>query len=431
MSKSLSDRLRRPLLWWLLLAGVVVCFQGERLLRNLRPPPDRPMDFFQDWASAKNFLAGRPVYELHVVTTSLYLQCPAVADERSRIEINAHPPPAVLVVLPFAGLSYQNAHLLWNLLSLTALAASVLILWRSLGLPLGLWTPILAVAVLTSHPLQQQLIQGQWNLVLLLLLVLVWAGDRAGRTVGPGLCLGLAAALKLFPAFLVLYFLAARRWRAAFVAVGTFVLLNALAALLLGFPTYRDYITKALPQVQAWRGSACNCSVTGFFCQLFDPGTKGRDSLPLLHAPEAARSAILVVVGAIALTITFAAARARTPRECDGAFAMAVIGMVLASPTSWESYALLLLLPLALLWADAPASGLWRGTFWALAALCWLKPGCFFLPSGQLAPWWYAATVIAICFYARVALFMWASFRQLQRKEATLWLPRSAAAKDP
>src|SRR5437763_967461 len=58
---------------WVTLAVVVCALQGPSFVRSLRPPPDRGLDFFQDWASARNRLEGLPVYTRHEVTAQRYL----------------------------------------------------------------------------------------------------------------------------------------------------------------------------------------------------------------------------------------------------------------------------------------------------------------------------------------------------------------------
>ena len=95
---------------------------------------------------------------------------------------NPHPPASVLLALPFGLFDYPQGLVAWTLLSLAALAASLLIIVRQPGLGYTWFAllPILTV-VLNSNPLRQQLHHGQLSLFLLLLITGAWAAERTGR----------------------------------------------------------------------------------------------------------------------------------------------------------------------------------------------------------------------------------------------------------
>src|SRR5262249_14349123 len=173
---------RRSVFLWLLLAGLAVLWRGPSLAATLRPEryEDRLLvpDFFQEWASARNRLTGLPVYTSQEEAFRRYLGLERRPDDHNFIRINAHPPPAVLLALPLAGLDFADAFTAWNLLSLAALAASVGLIVRQVPLPGWSWLPILTLLVV-GNPLHHQLLHGQLNLVLLLLLTGAWAADRA------------------------------------------------------------------------------------------------------------------------------------------------------------------------------------------------------------------------------------------------------------
>ena len=101
--------------WWIwgLLAMLTWLAYGPAYLETMQPDDRRLVDFFQDWASARNHFEGLPVYERHEVTIPRYLGYEAKID----IPRNAHPPTSVLLVLPFACLDFPTALLTWNTLS--------------------------------------------------------------------------------------------------------------------------------------------------------------------------------------------------------------------------------------------------------------------------------------------------------------------------
>src|SRR5271166_4993459 len=87
----------------------------------------KPRDFTQEWASARNYFTGMPIYENQGKTLFHYLGYVNPKGE-DMLDLNAHPPASVLLCLPFAALDYSTAFLLWNLLSLAALVASIYLL---------------------------------------------------------------------------------------------------------------------------------------------------------------------------------------------------------------------------------------------------------------------------------------------------------------
>src|SRR5581483_7187098 len=109
--------------------------------------------------------------------------------------------------LPFAGLNFADSFALWNILSLVSLAASAWLILYQLGMPFSLWDLLpAATLLLLCHPFWHQMVHGQMNFMLLLLLTGTWAADRTGRPIWAGVLLAVAAAIKIYPAFLLLYF---------------------------------------------------------------------------------------------------------------------------------------------------------------------------------------------------------------------------------
>src|SRR5579885_1788241 len=108
---------------WLALAIWLVLLRGPRFLDNIRaaPPQEIVPDFFQEYASARNWLEGLPVYADLRDTAPRYLGAP-LEGRRSDVVLNAHPPTSVLLALPLSWLEFADAFLIWNIVSLAALA---------------------------------------------------------------------------------------------------------------------------------------------------------------------------------------------------------------------------------------------------------------------------------------------------------------------
>ncbi len=248
------------------------CKLGPEYARAMRPRAFPNPDFFQDWASARNHRTGRPVYSPHTATIPLYLGRPAAGVE-CEAPYNAHPPPSVLMTLPLARLSFTDAMLAWNLVSLAAMAAGLAILAAGLRVR-GKWVAPALVLMPLGLPVYGNLQQGQLTPLLFAMIAAAWAMDRARRPTAAGFLIGTAAALKLFPAYLVIVFAARRSWRALLAAGTSFVAWNLAAVLVLGWRPYRDYLHVVLDQQELVRSWACNLSLAGFWHKLFDPAAE-------------------------------------------------------------------------------------------------------------------------------------------------------------
>jgi hypothetical protein len=331
-----------------LIAGLVAwCKLGPEYARAMRPRAFPNPDFFQDWASARNHRIGRPVYSPHTETIPLYLGRPAAGVEREAT-YNAHPPASVLITLPLARLSFADAMLAWNLVALAALGVGLAILAAGVRLP-GHWVPAVLVLLPLGLPVYGNLQQGQLTPLLFAMIAAAWALDRTGRPAGAGLMVGTAAALKLFPAYLVVVFAVRRSWRALVAAGASFAAWNLAAVLVLGWRPYRDYLHVVLHQQELVRSWACNLSIAGFWHKLFDPAAEAALAPCLWHSPALARWGIAASDLAITAVAAAVVHRARAPEQREIAFATAVSAMLLVSPVTWDISMLLLLLPIAVL----------------------------------------------------------------------------------
>jgi hypothetical protein len=338
------------------------------------------------------------------------------------VQINAHPPASVLASLPFAPLEYGHAYLAWNVASLAALCTSLWLMMRTRGLGYSAWALLpIGCLVLTSNSLAQQVNQGQWNLFLLLLFVLAWYADRHDRPMTAGTLVGVAAAVKIFPAFLGLYFLMRRKWDAVAGCFFGFVMANFATGILLGWQSYVDYVKVVLPQVGRYRDWWPNASVAGFFDKLFH-APSGHVQM-LWDAPQVARVGFALAALFITIFTAWSCRDASSRREADQAWGICVIAMLLLSPITWDHYFLLLLLPLLALWRSLPSTRVNR-SFLVVAAIGLLVVNPHWIwdatiaGNGELprdpalapsvATAWQTVTVISYQFYLLLGLFVFA-----------------------
>jgi hypothetical protein len=350
---------------------VLLGVAGFSFAKAFRPPEGYVGDFTQDWLSARDYLEGRPAYGDLLDSVRRHLGEPPPG----YLRWNAHPPGSVVLVLPLARLSHVEAFFIWNIATFTLFAIAIWIaamelgvrpVWKAAAIAAG----VCAVGA-TCYPLSHQVSLGQFNCLLAFLITLAWMADRRGYWWLAGVAVGIAMAIKLFPGFLLLYFLVTRKWRSLVIAIGIFLLVNGLAVALFGVETFQTYTREVIPAVSADYATRWNnISAPAFWLRLFDPAPVSNVE-PVVHSPLVgklfAHAAQLVIVACVG----WAGWRSRTTPARDRAFATAVAGMLLVSPITWPHSLVMLVVPLAVLIAENPR-GVWRLLLVACVAVMWL-----------------------------------------------------------
>jgi hypothetical protein len=134
-------------------------------------------------------------------------------------------PFAAIVFVPVAALPLAVARVLWDLVSVVALAYSCTLVVKLAGYrPSKIMVAGVVAAAMALDPVWETLFLGQINLILLaLILTDIWLVSRGSSRLAVGVGVGIAAAIKLTPAIFIVFFLLARRPKAAFVAAGAFI----------------------------------------------------------------------------------------------------------------------------------------------------------------------------------------------------------------
>ena len=271
-----------------------------------------------------------------------------------------YPPTFILAILPFAAaLSPHAASLAWIALLNLAFVAGVAILpvrretrWAVLLLAGLSWPYLYAVKL------------GQLGPLLFLLYAIAWRW--ADRPAAAGLSAALGTAAKLQPLLLFGWALATRRFRAVAVGLGILVAGALLASVVAGPGAWQDWLglisrvgSNALtsPQVLSIGAIAYRAGV----------------GLPIASLVQWGSAA---AAGAVALV-----AWVRYPAPI--AIVVTAVASVLVSPIVWAHYAVILLLPVALL--------LERRQWWAAAlpVVSWLPVDAIYpvvFAIGLLAP---------------------------------------------
>jgi hypothetical protein len=318
--------------------------------------------------------------------------------------------------------------------------------------------------LLLCGPLRHHTHLGQFSLVLLLLLIGTWAAARTGRTGWAGALLGVAVTIKLFPAFLFLYFATRRQWKAVLTGLLTVGFLTVATLAITGPAAGVTYAREVLPSLKRYHSSWHNLSFAGYFNRLFDPyvqpepgqvsalpaeeetraaagGAEGGPevvdrmevyrTVPLWRNHLLAQAGIVLSCSVVTSLCAWASWRSRSLAQADRAFALFLVGMLLVSPITWDHYLLILLMPWALAWVSLPASALARGLFLALSAVLWTLPplvwgiGLSVVPVNHRPTWdtatpWHSLTLLSFHCYALLGLFtfLWLLWRKASPAEA-------------
>jgi hypothetical protein len=247
----------------------------------------------------------------------------------------------------------------WDVVNLLSLGAGVLVIVRERGARPGVWQLCtLFVLLALWPPLQRALLEGQVSPLLFLLFALAWRWARGGRSALAGGALGLAAALRLFPAFAVVYFFLRRDWRACFAAVAVFIGCSLLALPFAGVDGYLAYVTREAPANSAeWIHHPHNTSLSGLAHLLF---TGSFELPPVVSAPGLATPfAVLLIAAVLGVLVWRTLLGRQRPFAADERTFLAYVpAMLLVSPMTWLYYHVILLLPVLVLCVDIG----WLGT---------------------------------------------------------------------
>jgi hypothetical protein len=246
--------------------------------------------------------------------------------------------------------------------------------------------------------------------ILTLLLTLTWAFERTGRSSQAALLLGVAIAIKLFPAYLVVYYIARKQLQPLLTSALSFLLLTLATILLLGFDAYRDYLLVVLPRLGMFQGWGYNYSIAGFWHKLFDPAAELTLVPPLCPSLALARSATLLTNFAVTAMVIRVACRARSLIERDLAFASTITATLLVSPLTWDISLLLLLIPIAVIaHATTKSQSSWmRASFALILPIIWLPQPLLmklFSPFHRTTSVACILGPLSLKFYALLAIF--------------------------
>ncbi len=262
------------------------------------------------------------------------------------------PPFTALGLVPFALVarwSLAVAKALWATLNVLCLGWSLVLARRWTD---G-WAPVVLAVAAVGKPLQSNFEHLNITPILLGLVVATAADLRAGRETRAGAWLGLATAIKVFPALIFLYFVIARRWRGLLVGIAVAAGLTIGAMLPYG-------PAGAVRAVLAWARLGTEAATFG---------KVGTQSLPGFGAFFGWSPAAVAALAVACLAAAAPALRRAADDPLSGV-AMAALLAVLLSPIAWLYYHTLAFPGWIAALTRAPQSGpARRAALWGAAIL--------------------------------------------------------------
>ncbi len=348
--------------WRVIALALAALFVAVNTLHVLNPNKGGDADVF--FEGGRRFLHGLPLYEGSSAASGFI-----------------GPPFQAVFFAPLAAIDAVNrqlARVLWYAVNLVCLATGLrwtLLSWartrKSLGLPCGPWLPgLVAPLAAVLMPLQTNFEHQNMNALLLALLAAAMSYLMLGSAIVAGVLVGVATALKAFPALLIVYFGARRHWTACIAAIMTTIGLTFVPALMYGPAGSMEALATFWRIAgSGWPTRGNNQSLVAAITRWVEPSiSTGVDALS--DAPVAVGvfgiAALALVVAAVPVLMT-----RRTTASVPCELAATITLAVLLAPIAWDHYWVLLLPAFVIVYyaTDILPAVLARRVFWIAALL--------------------------------------------------------------
>ena len=244
--------------------------------------------------------------------------------------------------------SFCDAYIVVFMLSLSGTIWLVARYWTP-ALLHPVWIAVIYAGLYLSEPFKYAIFLAQTHILYLLMTVLALILAQRKWPVTAGILLALAAAVKITPGFLLLYWLVTRRYKAALSFVSTFAALTMLTVVLLGTGLTRNYFHSLSQNANVLLLAFNNQSLAGWWGGLWVSRAELKNWAIHPMPP------VLKVVSAF---VTFATSiwggfldrgeerevMATTPYGA----VFAIVGATVFAPIAWTHYYVLLVIPVML-----------------------------------------------------------------------------------
>jgi hypothetical protein len=349
-------KLRAARVAFVLALAVAWLSAGAEPFNLARVQSRSPNDFTPDWVAAHAWVHGGPhgagaAAVLDGEAGNVYGRSVGAPPVALHAAYYVHPPTAFLVLIPLVPLGFRGAAVAWILISFGLLAYLAFRLADVLGRDGARVRPHLLLALLFLWPpVLNNLQMGQWSIALAATVAAAYAAWERGRRQQSAGWIALATALKLTPVLIAPFLVLRDRRTLRGLAVG----LGVAAAISLAAGqavAWAALFRHAGPNVEVWQ-TYPTLSIRGLFARLFAGGPV---ATPLASAPGLAHLLTPAAAGALGLAALWLSRGGGAPgRSTEGCrFALWNVFAVVENPLAWEHYAVLLLLPAALVWRAA------------------------------------------------------------------------------
>ncbi|MDX2076350.1 MAG: glycosyltransferase family 87 protein [bacterium] len=242
-------------IWW----GIVILLWGGFILLNwvLFMYSDTEAygryDFFAYAKGAQALVDGVSPYRPQFDTRHLYL----------------YPPFLAQILVPFIGtIGEPRTAALWFALNIACIIGTIQLMRRYTAPKHHIWLWVLPVAFI---PMTHTLYIGQVTIILMFFFMLIWHDSRQGKPIRAGMWLALTCWIKVFPVFIVIYFILRRDWRVlrgvviVGVGIGIFqILVSGIDLMIESFRVLLSLFTTGQSD-----GLFQNSSIAGFTARIF------------------------------------------------------------------------------------------------------------------------------------------------------------------
>ncbi len=338
------NRFRAPIsarLAYLLLVCLALAIALELVRRHLQVyfPKDwadaHELDGLTDWKAARLSRLGVNPYE------------PAGLSMLGQSQVG-WPPTTAFWYLPLVDFSKALVAEVGGLSLLILLIPHYYLCAKALNWPAPVVVAALATAlVFSTEWLPYHYGATQCSEHIAFLYVLAWLFLRRGRDTGAGVCIGIAATLKLFPGLMVVMLLFGRRWRGFVAAAVTYSIVAVTMTLKFGLNSWLLFLEQEKPITEVWLGSLQNSSLSGLVTQTLFPFCEGGGHPAMVSTTiVSAISILLITVSVWVSRGSFKRALEADGRSIDLPFALFGLLSVFLNPFAWEHYYALLIHPL-------------------------------------------------------------------------------------
>lgn len=277
-------------------------------------------DFTQDYLAAYSLLNNRHIYKGIEELGREYLNISGI--------VNNHTPFTALLFVPFSYLDHYYAFFIFNFMSLIFYLTMIYMIIKPYKPEYPIVAYILSLSLLW-FPFMSIIGLGQISLLLCLLVFLSWLAWLKKKTFWCSFSLALAGAVKLFPLYLLLFFIIRKQFNVVLLTIIIFFIFQFIAIVCTGPTSYLYFVSDmALRNTFNFYAFPANYSFLGVFASLLQDNAWTSSSFSFSYK----QLYLLHLLAVIVVTLMIAAAG----RIKDEAlFALCLIGTILASPISW------------------------------------------------------------------------------------------------